>query len=115
LLTGGAAWSPEGGRIAYVSEELFISDTSGGILDSLGGWKRGVDWGPLDSNSIVLEMLPVHRATIIYLDTHEEDTLGFFSGSGFKWSPNGEYLIGHDEKGWYVININGTNKWDLEP
>ncbi|MBN1693984.1 PD40 domain-containing protein [candidate division WOR-3 bacterium] len=34
---GGVAWSPDGGRIAYVSGELFISDTSGSLLDSLGG------------------------------------------------------------------------------
>jgi hypothetical protein len=33
----GATWSPEGGRIAYVSGELFISDPAGNLLDSFGG------------------------------------------------------------------------------
>jgi hypothetical protein len=112
---GGAAWSPDGGRILYFFEGLLIADTLGNIIDSLGSTRWGADWGHIDSNSVIACDYSIDIGVLIHLASRVEDTLSFYSGAGFKVSPDGEQLTGYDTGGWFVINRNGTNKWYLNP
>ena len=111
------AWSPDGGRIAFISDSLFICDTSGNLLLTYGVVRvRTSDWGPIDTNAISLSYdTPGSGANIIivYLSTDKIDTLDIISGNGSYWSPNGTKFIGYDGS-WFVINRVGTNKWYLK-
>jgi len=110
------AWSPDGGRIAFISDSLFICDTSGNLLLTYGVVRvRTSDWGPIDTNAISLSYdTPGSGANIIivFLSTDEIDTLDIISGNGAYWSPKGEYFIGYDGS-WFVINRDVTNRWYL--
>jgi hypothetical protein len=111
----GVAWSPDTGRFLYFSDGLIIADTTGNIIDSLGSTRWGADWGHIDSNLVIACDYSIDMGVLIHLTSSVEDTLSFYSGAGFKASPDGEQLTGHDADGWYIININGTNKWYLQP
>jgi hypothetical protein len=112
---GGVAWSPEGGRIAYISEGLLIADTLGNIIDSLGSTRWGADWGHIDSNSIIACDYSIDKGIVIHLDTSIEDTLSFYSGAGFKVSTDGNLVLGYDANGWYIIDVIGTSKLYINP
>lgn len=112
---GGGTWSPDAGRVLYFSEGLIIADTMGNFIDSLGSTRWGADWGHIDSNSVIVCDYSIDMGILIHLTSRVEDTLSFYSGAGFKVSHDGEQLTGHDTGGWFVININGTNKWYLQP
>jgi len=112
---GGVTWSPEGGRIAYVSGELFISDTLGGVFDSLGGWKISPDWSTSNTNKLMVSSSHPYWILIINLDSHEIDTLSITGSHYVRWSPNGRNLIEYDVEGYYVTDTAGGNKWILGP
>jgi Tol biopolymer transport system component len=110
------AWSPSSNKIAISSEQLYIVNINGTILNTLGTWKGIADWSISDSSKIIGYIPGRGNALIVSIETGEIDTLNIRTGdgTGFKWSPDGSYLIGYDGS-WYVINIDGTNKWYIEP
>jgi len=108
------AWSPEGSKLIYRIQELIIADTNGNVIDSIGNTRWGADWGPINSDSIIVCDYSIDKGIIIDLGSRREDTLSFYSGAGFKWSPDGNYFIAYDGS-WFVINIDGTNKHYIEP
>jgi len=89
------AWSSDGERIAFYRDYkgLLISNTSGSLIDSLN-FRHYPDWGPADSNALVVTHYGLGRGVIIHLDSHSEDTTGILSGEWpIKWSPNGALFI----------------------
>jgi len=125
------AWSPDRGRIAYIlasnvssiNDSLCISDINGVMIEAF--WLRvdDPDWGPSDSNAVSFKngyfndgSEGWHHIGIIHLLGGEIDTLNQFRiGDNPKWAPNGSKFIAYDANGYFVINIDGTNKWYLEP
>jgi hypothetical protein len=109
------AWSPDGWRIAYVSGELFISDNLGNIIDSLGGWKTSPDWSKSTLDTIMACLTHPQRILKISLVSLSVDTLNIPGSQFVRWSPSGGKIISGDIEGFYVINIDGTNKHYIEP
>jgi len=112
------AWSPDGDRIAYINDSLFVSDTNG-LLSSIYNITRirTPDWGPVDTNAVSLSYdTPGSGANIIivYINSSIVDTTNIISGNGAYWSFDGGMFIGYDGT-WFVINRNGTGKWYLQP
>jgi len=119
------AWSPDGGRIALVSGNLYIMDTSGIFTDTLFIRTRGnsPDWGPSDSNALCISNVYIYDppeahcyASILHLETAEIDTMWQFETGGdvrIYWSPDGSMFISYDGS-WFVIKRDGSNKWYLK-
>ena len=116
------AWSSDGGRIALERDEgrgdrdIWIIDTSGSnrvkLLDTEFQYPIGpFVWAPADTNAIIV------YNTIYYLDSFAQiDTSrGLPGASYYGWSPNGEYLIGIDTEGVFIMRVNGTNKVYINP
>ena len=103
------AWSPDDTLIAYGEWWTHIVNLDG---DSLKAYKRlcFLDWGPEGSGNILVQ--PYYGLPIILNileDTQETLTFG-----AEKWSEDGEYFIGYEEGGYYIIKKDGTNKWYLK-
>ena len=116
------AWSSDGGRIALERDEgrgdrdIWIIDTSGSnrvkLLDTEFQYPIGpFVWAPADTNAIIV------YNTIYYLDSFAQidTTRGLPGASYYGWSPNGEYLIGIDTEGVFIMRVNGTNKVYINP
>ena len=104
------AWSPDDTLIAYGEWWTHIVTLNG---DSVKVYpqKSFLDWGPKNSNLILIQPyngLPV----MLNILTEDEDTLHF---GAYKWSKDGKYIVGSDSGGYYSINIDGTDKHYLEP
>jgi hypothetical protein len=113
---GHPACSPEGRRIAYVSDQLYVADTSGVIIySSYGGSVVSPDWSASDTNSLMFSSSHPYWILIIHLDTGITDTLSLTGSHYVRWSPNGEQIIEYDVDGYFVINRDGTRKWYLNP
>ena len=94
------AWSPDGERIAYVKankETLFIADTIGNLLKyycpESGGWYESPDWGPVDTNAVVVAINGRMRTDIIYIESDSVVVCPVVLGFP-KWNSDGGYLIG---------------------
>jgi len=111
------AWAPSINKIAFAGEQLYVVDTNGTILNALGTWKGIPDWTSSDTSKIIGYIPGKGNGLIITIETGAVDTLFIKTGdgAGFKWSPDGSRVIGHDENGWYISYLNGTNKWYLKP
>jgi Tol biopolymer transport system component len=123
------AWSADGEKIAYTRSDslgIFIGDTVGNLIlvwkgDSVRPIGSRLDWGPLDSNSVIVrgEKNGDYGFVILKVDSLQKCTFtkyhnGFYTFY-YKWSSDGDKLIAHDENGWFIVNISGTNKWYLNP
>ncbi len=127
------AWGNENNLISYLtSTGLIITDITGNILFSfsrdtigdtviaiIGG--SGVDWGPLDSLIVSGSKWKLeewsnmeHGFLILHIDSILTLRFKSFEASSFRWSPDGEWLIGCDKNGYFVIKRDGTNKWYLK-
>jgi len=110
------AWSPDDTLVAYGEYSTHIANLEGDSIREYPSWWFR-DWGPLDSN-IVMATNPYGLTVTIDFISEVIDTLSIFvdyeSGSGYKWSPNGNTFIAYDGN-WFVINRDGTNKWYLQP
>ncbi len=113
------AWSPDDSLIAYVishTESLIVYNLNTFekriFVPNEGGWFEAPDWGPVDTNAIIASVNGRGWSEIIYLLSNEivKDTVGWYA----KWSPDGGKYICYGEKGYYVINRNGSNKWYLK-
>ena len=85
------AWSPDGGRIGYGK---YIIDTTGNIVKTLPSppSREIYDWGPADSNEVLIYLWgDVRKCGIYNLSTDEEETLSI---DAEKWSPDGRHFIG---------------------
>jgi len=85
------AWSPDGGRIGYGK---YIIDTTGNIVKTLPSppSREIYDWGPADSNEVLIYLWgDVRKCGIYNLSTDEEETLSI---DVEKWSPDGRHFIG---------------------
>ncbi len=128
------AWSLESDLLGYFSSYgLIISNTNGDeqytfLQDTIGDTiygvvgGSGVDWSVGDSLVVYAakwerdHIASMERGFLI-LKMNSDTALDFnnMEASSFRWSPNGLYLTGNDQEGFFVINRNGTNKWYLEP
>ena len=85
------AWSPDGWRIGYGK---YIIDTTGNIVKTLPSppSREIYDWGPADSNEVLIYLWgDVRKCGIYNLSTDEEETLSI---DVEKWSPDGRHFIG---------------------
>jgi len=105
------AWSPDDTLIAYGDWEINVVNLNG---DSVKSYQSLVflDWGPIDSNFVLCQ--PYYGLPIL-LDIISDLVVDSLEFGAEKWSSDGNYFIGHDEGGDYVINRDGTNKWYLQP
>jgi len=110
------AYSRNGQKVCYVSDSLYVTDTSGAFLNAFRNYIDMPDWGTLDTNAICGSN--GHFILIIDTGTGDIDSLTQISdlgwGWGVKWSPNENYFIASDGA-WFVINRDGSNKWYLQP
>ncbi len=110
------AWSPDDTLIAYGEYSTSITSLQGDSIRKYSNWWFK-DWGPLNSN-LVMATDPYGLTVTIDFISEFIDTLSVFvsyeSGSGYKWSDDGNTFIGYDGD-WFIINRNGTNKWYLQP
>ncbi|MEO0294374.1 MAG: hypothetical protein ABIN61_09210 [candidate division WOR-3 bacterium] len=110
------AWSPDDTLIAYGEYSTHIANLEGNSIREYSSWWFR-DWGPLGSN-MVMATNPYGLTVTINFISEVIDTISVFvtyeSGSGYKWSPDGNAFIGYDGN-WFVINRDGTGKWYLRP
>jgi len=123
------AWSADREKIAYTRSDslgIFVSDIAGNLIlmwkgDSIRPIGSRLDWGPLDSNSVIVrgEKNGDYGFVILKVDSLQQCTFTkYYNGFHtfyYKWSSDGDKLIAHDENGWFAGNISGTNKWYLQP
>ena len=112
------AWSPDGGRIAYVSYVpipwkwgIHIIRING---DSLGFYSTAEypRWSEIESN--VLYATQYMQGISINVETSIIDTLNIRSGAEINPDYSGNYFIGYDGS-WFFIKKDGTNKHYIEP
>ena len=111
------SWSPDGERVAYsMKGYIYVTDTSGALIEGpvLPNTEKP-DWGPISWNAIAVVCLVPLRPIILHMDDMTTDTLSFKCGDGPKWSPDGDWFIGYDENGYFVIKRDGSSKWYLTP
>ncbi len=108
------AWSPDGGKIVYSSGPKIV-DTSGALIkDYTLSRVLSPDWSDaIDTIGIGNGLNG--KVRLISLSTDNVDTLDINTGGTFKWSPDGEYFVGYDKDGYFIIERDGTNKWYLKP
>ncbi|MEO0254904.1 MAG: hypothetical protein ABIN20_05745 [candidate division WOR-3 bacterium] len=108
------AWSSDGGRIAYNSDRLIVIDTSGNIINwyipQTGGIYESPDWGPVDSNALIVAINGRMRTDIIYLTTGKVIKFPTVLGHP-KWSPSGNLFIGHLT----IYRRDGTKLFRIKP
>jgi hypothetical protein len=119
------AWSPDDTLIAYTRSDslgIFISDMIGNLIvawegDSVRAVGDRLDWGPLDSNAVIIRgrKTPDYGFIIFKVDSSENYRFTNHDAFYYKWSPDGNKLIAHDANGWFIVDINGINKWYLQP
>ena len=115
------AWSPEGGRIAYVVgypnvDTLLVVDTIGILLKSFSVEIDMPDWGPIDSSAV--SGSGGGHARILYYDSGNVNNLSSVPagwGGGAKWSPEGSLFIGWVSGEFCITDRNSGNKWYLKP
>ena len=106
------SWSPDDTLIAYGALNTHIIKLNGEIVKYYERYGFH-DWGPKGSNEILVQaFLDSGMPIILNVITLTQDTLEFGVD---KWSPTGDYFIGDDAGGYYIINRDGTNKHYIEP
>ena len=111
------AWSPNVNIIGYdFSDTLFLIDSLGNTIQKLLMDKRsdGPDWGNSNDTVSLYNGLD-SKPRLLSLASGKIDTLNIIVGGFLRWSPSGNYFIGHDENGYLIIKRDGTNKWYLNP
>ncbi len=125
------SWSSEGGRIALNiipewwegSAALLVVDTLGDLVfrDSTDYYIRRTDWSPAFPGTIAgikffrTEFGGFYRFALLNLDSLNIDTIPGIESSYCKWSPDGDWFIGYDENGYFVIKKDGSYKLYLTP
>jgi Tol biopolymer transport system component len=106
-------WNNDGRKIGYSKhDKVYIADTLGVIVDTTRPYLSIADWSPEDSNKVLCWDWKANKSVIVDLYQFNEDTLAF---PAIKWSPEGNYFIGYDEEGYFIIKRNGADKWYLKP
>ncbi len=91
-------------------------DTLGNSLfaDSTGTYFiGGPDWSPSYPNTVA--GIKFSRFAFLNLDSLTLDAIPNIVATYCKWSPDGNWLIGYDRKGYFVIRRDGSYKLYLTP
>jgi Tol biopolymer transport system component len=120
------AWSPDGGRIAFVRELSLVPFVGLNVMSPDGSSRRVLDergrgspdWSP-DGSRIAYECVgPEREELCVYTEGGGIRRVG--AGSSPAWSPDGRQLVfavqpGQGDPGIYVMNADGTGRREIVP
>ncbi len=111
--------SPDGTRVAFVSDRGHRSRFTLRVLTIASGAETelaldGLDprWSP-DGTWIALNLISDNAVWVVHPDGSEAhrvtpDNFGNIAGAGLTWSPDGKYLIGVDDLGMVLFDLDGN-------
>ena len=119
---GGAAWSPDGARIAFVSSfdsksDIYVADADGSnpkrLTNNEGRFQAVGSWSP-DGAKMVLSCLPSASYDVCTMDADGSNLTQLTTKGEYEepnWSPDGKKIAFESASGGiYTMNPDGSNR-----